>query len=111
MTQYVFGLFRRVANRPDLPEEESNRIQEAHMANLRQLTERGELLTAGPCLEDSDLRGLMILSTGSVERARELTRDDPAILAGRIFLEFYTWYAPAGLQVVPPSPNVAKTSG
>ena len=102
MTHYVFGLFRRVPNRPDLPEIEGNRIQEGHMENLRCLTERGELITPGPFEEDGDLRGFLIFSTGSVERARELMKDDAAIVNGRILLDLYSWFAPAGLRVVPP---------
>lgn len=102
MTHYVLGLFRRVPNRPDLPEADANRIQEGHMANLRELTERGELIAAGPFEEDGDLRGVMIFSTGSVERARELTADDPAMLNGRLLLDLFTWFGPAGLKVVPP---------
>ncbi|HLM92055.1 MAG TPA: YciI family protein [Thermoplasmata archaeon] len=102
MTHYVFGLFRRVPNRPDLPEEEGNRIQEGHMEKLRQLTERGELITAGPFEEDTDVRGVLVFSTGSVERARELMQDDAAIVNGRLVLDLYSWFAPAGLRVVSP---------
>jgi uncharacterized protein YciI len=101
MSSYVVGLYRRVANRRDIPEDESDRIQEGHMAKIRQMTEQGDVITAGPFEEDGDLRGLMIFSTGSVERARELFAEDPAIQAGRIVLEFHTWYGPAGLRVVP----------
>jgi len=101
MTTYVIGLYRRAKDVRSLSEEEANRIQEGHMAKIRQMSERGEIITAGPFEEDGDLRGLLIFATGSVERAREMFAADPAILAGRIVLEFLTWYGPAGLQVVP----------
>jgi uncharacterized protein len=102
MTRYVVGLFHRVPDRPDLSEEETDRIQQGHMANMRQLTERGELISAGPFEEDGDLRGVMIFSFGSPARARELFANDPAILNRRIVLELLTWFAPAGLRVAPP---------
>ncbi|MGP8078798.1 MAG: YciI family protein [Thermoplasmata archaeon] len=101
MTHYILGLFRRVPDRASIPDEEAARIQEGHMANLRRLTEQGELITAGPFEEDSDLRGVLIFSTGSVERARELMRNDPAITNGRLVLDLYTWFGPAGLGVGP----------
>src|SRR5580698_5711529 len=87
MTSYVIGLYHRVANRRDLPEQEANRIQEGHMAKIRQMTERGEIITAGPFEEDGELRGILIFSTGSITHARELFVDDPATQTGRIVLE------------------------
>jgi uncharacterized protein YciI len=107
MTHYVVGLLRRVPDRPVISEEASSRFQEGHMASIRRLTERGELVTAGPFEEDGDLRGILIFSTASVERARELTRDDPAISNGRLVLELWTWFGPAGLRVVPDAPDAA----
>jgi uncharacterized protein len=103
MTKYVIGLYRRVPNRPAISEEEADRIQEAHLAHLRRLRESGELITTGPLEEDVDIRGFMVFSTPSVEHARALMESaDAALLHGRLTLELYTWYAPAGLRVGPP---------
>ncbi|MFY9716975.1 MAG: YciI family protein [Thermoplasmata archaeon] len=99
MTRYVLGLYRRVPGRPTLSDERTNEIQEGHMANLRRLTERGDLITAGPFEEDSELRGAMIFTTGSVDEAKRLLGDDPAIANGRLVLDLYTWFGPAGLKV------------
>ncbi len=91
-----------------LSEEEADRIQQEHMANIRELTERGELITAGPFLEDTDLRGFMIFSTDSVEHARGLFEKDAAIRRGLLLLDLYTWFGPTGLRVVSPA---ATTTG
>jgi uncharacterized protein len=92
-----------VPNRPAISEEEADRIQEAHLAHLRRLRESGELITTGPLEEDVDIRGFMVFSTPSVEHARALMESaDAALLHGRLTLELYTWYAPAGLRVGPP---------
>jgi uncharacterized protein YciI len=99
MTHYVVGLLRRVPHRPAISAPEADRIQEEHLATIRRLREAGELITAGPFEEDGDLRGILIFSTASVERARELTRSDPAIAGGHLALELLTWFAPAGLGV------------
>lgn len=103
MTRYVLGLYRRVPDRVPIPDPETDRIQEGHLAKIRHLMERGELITAGPFEEDTEFRGVMIFTTGSVDRAQELVKDDPAIVHGRLFLDLYTWYGPAGLQVRPHS--------
>jgi uncharacterized protein YciI len=102
MTRYVLGLYRRVPGRPTISDDRANEIQEGHLANLRRLTERGDLITAGPFEEDSELRGVMIFTTGSVDEATRLLGDDPAIANGRLVLDLYTWFGPAGLKVTPP---------
>jgi uncharacterized protein YciI len=105
MTTYVLGLFRRPTTLPVISEEETNRIQEEHLGHLRRLTEAGELIIAGPLREDGPLRGVLIFVTSSVDRARDLAANDPALVNGRLLLDLYTWYAPAGLRVGPPPRN------
>jgi uncharacterized protein YciI len=112
MTRYVLGLYRRVPGRPTISEAEAERIQEGHLAMIRHLSEAGEVLAAGPFEEDTDLRGVLLFATGSVERARDLVRADPAVVNGRLHLDLHTWYAPSGLRVapVPPDPTLLDFS-
>jgi uncharacterized protein len=105
MTHYVLGLFHRAPKAPTISDAEADRIQETHLAHLRRLMEGGDLIAAGPLEENGDLRGVLLFSTSSVDRARELMRSDPAITNGRLVLDLYTWYAPAGLRVAPPVVN------
>jgi uncharacterized protein len=105
MTTYVFGLFRRPAELPVISEAEMNRIQEEHLGHLRRLREAGELIISGPFQEDVNLRGVLIFATSSIDRARELIANDPVLVNGRLLLDLYTWYAPAGLRVGPPPRN------
>jgi uncharacterized protein len=102
MTHYVLGLFRRAPDARPISEEEAGAIQEAHTANILRLTKEGKLLTAGPFEEDGALRGVLIFSTDSVDRARETMGSDPAIVAGRLVLDLYTWFSPQGLSVEAP---------
>ncbi len=105
MTHYVLGLLRRAPEAPAISDAEAERIQEAHLGHLRRLRETGELIASGPFEENGDLRGVLIFSTSSVERARDLSRPDPAITNGRLVLDLYTWFAPAGLRVAPAPSN------
>jgi uncharacterized protein len=102
MGRYVFGLYRRPPNLPTITEAEVNQIQEGHLAHLRRLAEAKELIIAGPFEEDTNLRGVVIFSTSSLDRARELMETDPATIHGRLVLDLYSWSAPAGLRVGPP---------
>lgn len=97
MAHYAVGFLRRPPGPPPLTEEEANRLQEAHLAHLRQLVERGEVIAVGPFEEETDLRGMLVFRTSSLDHARELMRDDPAIRAGRLSLELRTWWAAAAL--------------
>jgi len=105
MTKYVLGMLRRPANLAVISEADANRIQEGHMGHLRRLTEARELIVTGPFEEDTNIRGVMVFSTDSVDRARELSATDPALVEGRLVLDLYTWYAPAGLRLGPPPRN------
>jgi uncharacterized protein len=78
---------------PELDEEASAALQDAHMAHLADLHEAGHLVAAGP-LDDEELRGLSIFSVGP-EEARELSERDPAVRAGRLAIKVVPWMLPA----------------
>jgi len=98
--QYYLGLiFRGPAWTPeDTPERQA--LQEAHMANIRRLAKNGDLVLAGPCLDDGDLRGIFIYDAPSLEAARALAESDPAVEAGRLRVELHPWWGPVSLQDV-----------
>jgi uncharacterized protein YciI len=99
MTTYVVGFLRKGANWGTGTKEESERIQERHLANLRKMAEAGKLIVAGPFSDNGDLRGMLIFKVGSVEEARSLAEQDPAVQAGRLALELHPWFAAQGLKV------------
>jgi uncharacterized protein len=83
--------------RPDAPEmddEASAALQDAHMAHLADLHEAGHLVAAGP-LSDQEFRGLSIFQAGP-EEARELSERDPAVRAGRLAVKVVPWTVPGG---------------
>jgi hypothetical protein len=63
-------------------------------------------VTNGPVVEQPDpsLRGLAFYRTGSLERARELAENDPAVRAGRLAVEIMTWYCAPGTMSKPGRP-------
>src|SRR5262249_45007955 len=99
MTRYVMGLLRTAPNRPVISAEETQRIQEGHMANIRKMAETGKLVVAGPFMDNTELRGVLIFKETTIEEAKAMVDQDPAIKAGRLVVELHPWFAAAGLRV------------
>lgn len=92
--------------RPDdwapLPADEEVRVQDAHLAAVADLHDRGLLLVAGPAEgHDERVRGFAVMTCG-LEEARELWARDPAVLAGRFVAGCTGWLVPAGMIVAGP---------
>jgi uncharacterized protein YciI len=102
MTTYVLGLLRKGPNWGTGTKEESERIQEGHMANIRHMAETGRLIVAGPLTDNGDIRGIFIFRAKSPDEVRDMAEQDPAIKAGRLVLELHPWFAAEGLRVSDP---------
>jgi uncharacterized protein len=100
---YQLVLLKRPAERAEMPEDEVNRIQAAHLAHMTRMAEEGKLVAAGPFgdQEDESLRGLALYRVGSIEEARRLAEADPAVQAGRLEVEVLTWYSEKGSLAFP----------
>jgi uncharacterized protein YciI len=98
LDRFELVLLKRPLERSTISEEETDRLQELHMAHLQALTKSGDIRVAGPFDEqpDQSLRGMALYQTGSIERARELASSDPAIVAGRIEVDVMFFYCPKG---------------
>jgi len=101
MDHYIMVFLYRAPNRPNIPEAESNKIQEGHMANIRHMGEIGKLLLAGPFEDNGDLRGLFLFKPGvSIDEVKKLVDADLAVKAGRLRYEIHPWFAAKGIQIV-----------
>src|SRR6266478_3876475 len=92
MTNYVMGLLRRGPHWTAASTEETQRIQEGHMANIRKMAATGKLIVAGPFSDNGDLRGVFIFHHASMEEAKAMIDQDPAIKAGRLVIELHPWF-------------------
>src|SRR5258706_6511661 len=101
MDHYVMVFLYRVADAPKIPEAESGKIQEGHMANIRHMGQIGKLLVAGPFEDSTPLRGIFLFKPGvSIDEGKKLLEDDPAAKAGRLRFEIHPWFAAEGIQGV-----------
>ncbi|MBR9923346.1 MAG: hypothetical protein GYB31_21140 [Bacteroidetes bacterium] len=96
MKTYVMAFLKAGPNRSQ-DSLEAARLQKAHLQNISRMAESGDLVIAGPFMDEGDVRGIYIFDVPTVEEAEALTNTDPAIQAGRLEMELRPWYGSAAL--------------
>jgi uncharacterized protein len=96
MKAYVLAFLKKGPNRLQ-DSTERHKLQMAHLNNIKRLSDEGELIVAGPFLDDQDIRGIFIFNVSTIEEAKQLTETDPAIKAGSLIMELHPWYGSAAL--------------
>lgn len=99
MRQYVMAFLKAGPNR-DQDSTRATELQQAHMANINRMAREGDLILAGPFMDDGEIRGIYVFDVRTVEEARKLTETDPAVQAGRLEMELHPWYGSAALMKV-----------
>ncbi len=97
--QYQFGLLARGPKWTAENTPEVQKIQEGHMANINKMAQAGKLFAAGPILDNGALRGIFIFRAASIDEAKALAAEDPAIKAERLKLEILPWFGSKGIGV------------
>ena len=69
------------------PTPEENSVMEAHFQYLKQATEAGIVLLAGPCLDDTF--GLIVFRTENDESARAFMFNDPSVKKNVMMAELH----------------------
>jgi uncharacterized protein YciI len=95
--RYVVFL-RPDPDRKTIPLEERQRIQDAHMANIKMLASEGVLVAAGP-MEDTPtaISGIFIFKAESLSEARTIAARDPTVVGRRNTVDVHPWRGPAGI--------------
>jgi uncharacterized protein YciI len=112
LDRYTITLLIKPPQTPQLDEHAAAALQDAHMSHLAELQEAGQLLVAGPLL-DEDYRGLSILNV-EPEQATALKALDPAVQAGLYVVRAIPWMVPGNAIAFPPSRlprSMAEVSG
>ena len=97
MTRYSVVFLIEPPDAPELPPAAADDVQQRHLAYLTSMRERGAMATAGPFRDrvDESLRGMCLYVTG-LEETRALAEADPAVRAGQLRVEVYSWVTPSG---------------
>lgn len=94
IVKYYFVELITNEERADIPQNEVDSIQNAHMANIGDMIKNKKLVLAGP-FEDGG--GIFILQVNSIEEAEKLCQADPAVSAGRLKTKIRPWYTTKGV--------------
>jgi uncharacterized protein YciI len=95
--KFTIVLLVRPPDTPALSDDELDRLQAAHLTYLRDLGRQGVLVANGPFDQQLDerFRGMSVYAT-SVDEARRLASQDPAVRAGRLAVEVMDRWTAAG---------------
>lgn len=74
---------------------ELDKLQQAHLAHLTKLGQRGDAFIAGPMGGDGDLRGIVMLKADTADAAKALEAEDPAVKSGRLRIEMVSYMTPS----------------
>ncbi|MBJ7358522.1 YciI family protein [Nocardioides sp.] len=93
---YTVVVLRRPTDAPDLPEDELDALQSAHLAYRAELRQQGLIVANGPFGEQSDecYRGMSVFACSPQEAAR-LSDGDPSVVAGRLAYDVMEWWVAA----------------
>lgn len=94
--EYIFGFLRAHPERTEIAAEKAQEVQRLHMAHLEKMGAMGYLVAAGP-LGDPDLRGVVLFHGITLEKARELASQDPAVQSKRLIVDVAPWPAQPGI--------------
>ena len=101
MQKYYFVFLNSAMNGPKLDSATTADIQKGHLDNITKMWKEGKCKLAGPFLDNSNMRGILIMDVASEDEVRELLKNDPAITNGLLAIEIKPWYGPVGLKVDP----------
>ncbi len=96
---YFLGLLKRGPRWNETEGPEAAELLPKHLAYLREQSEAGRYLAAGPVLDQGELAGVLLISAETIEAAADLVQNDPGVRAGRLAVEVHPVLLPA-LEVV-----------
>ncbi len=99
MTTYQVAFLRKGPSWTPAQTPELQKLQADHLAHIGRMADTGKLLIAGPFSDGGDLRGMFIFRVETLEEAKALAEQDPAVKAGRLVLEWHPWFAAKNITV------------
>jgi uncharacterized protein YciI len=95
---YYVVFLRPDPERRPMSVEDRQRIQAAHMANIRKMADAGILVAAGP-MEDkpTTISGIFIFKSTSTAEAHRIAALDPTVVEKRNTVDAHAWSGPPGI--------------
>lgn len=98
ITRYYVVFLRPEPSRKPLSKADGERIQSAHMANIRKMAQDGVLIAAGP-FDDTPttISGIFVFKVRSRESAQAIAAQDPTVIEHRNTVDVHAWQGPPGI--------------
>jgi hypothetical protein len=98
MEKYYLVLLKRPAKPPSLEKAALEELQKNHLGHMRAMFEAGKMVIGGPFDEQKDqsLRGMCLYRVATLDEARGLAEQDPAVKAGRLEVDVMAWWVEKG---------------
>ena len=105
---YFLGLLRRGPRWNETEGAEGTELLPRHLAYLREQSEAGRYLAAGPVVDESEFSGVLLIAAESLARAQAIAQEDPGVRAGRLAVEVHPVLLPAldGVRAVYAKPSI-----
>ena len=95
---YYIAFLRPYPERKSISAGAERKLQNEHLANIRQMADDGDLVASGPCDDTpTTISGLFVLKVDSIHEAREIAVHDPFVLKRRDTVDVYAWNGPPGI--------------
>ncbi len=105
---YTLGFYRRPEGvLPKIDEETGKRLMQAHLENNQKMADAGALVWAGPFLDNTNVRGLLVFRETDAAKIKALVAEDALVKAGRLELELHPAMTAKGTF----APAAAKSGG
>ena len=72
-------------------------IQSRHLEYLTKMYDDDKMSICGPLMDENDIKGMCVYHVGSIDEAKRLAEDDPAVKSGRLIVEVHPWYSAKGM--------------
>ena len=97
MKRYVLVILKTGPN-ASLSKSQTDSLFRGHMDNIGRMVKMNKLVVAGPLMKnDNNYRGIFILNVKTIDEAKQLLDNDPAIKQKLLDAELFGWYGSAAL--------------
>jgi len=101
-------VFLRKGPNTNLPAAEAPKLQQAHLDGLIKLNLDRTNVLFGPFLDDTDLRGIVVLDVPDAAAARKLLADDPYLKSGHMIADVKPWMSETNVFALPEKPHTPE---
>ena len=93
LVEFHMALLKRGPNWSAATTQDSQLLQQQHVAYVQSLLASGKAIIAGPINDDGDIRGIYVLRAKSADEAKSWALADPAVSSGRFIAEMHPWWS------------------